>query len=152
MSLSSTPRDLASITDPSVVSTRRPPGRALEGTDVAYLTLYDPGHEDTFMRATAGSVSAQFQVVRLDFGAGLGGLVAQSRKPYWTADYFADARFRHTSSIDGAVGDEGLVAICGTPLIVKDEFVGVLFASNRTPRPFTHDEGPCSAPSPRWRR
>ena len=136
-----TARELASMTDPSVVLdaiVRR--ARALMGTDVAYLTLYDPQHEDTYMRATAGSVSAQFQVVRLDFGAGLGGLVAESRTPYWTADYFADARFMHTSSIDGAVGDEGLIAICGTPLIVKDEFVGVLFASNRTPRPFTHDE------------
>lgn len=133
--------ELASMSDPSVVLdaiVRR--ARALMGTDVAYLTLYDPEKEDTYMRATAGSVSAQFQVVRLAFGAGLGGLVAQSRKPYWTADYFKDARFRHTRSIDGAVGDEGLVAICGTPLIVKDEFVGVLFASNRTPRPFTHDE------------
>lgn len=133
--------ELASMTDPSVVLdaiVRR--ARALMGTDVAYLSLYDPEHEDTYMRATAGSVSATFQVVRLDFGAGLGGLVAQSRKPYWTADYFADVRFRRTRSIDGAVGDEGLVAICGTPLIVKDEFVGVLFAANRTPRPFTHDE------------
>ncbi|MEO6020346.1 MAG: GAF domain-containing protein [Knoellia sp.] len=133
--------ELASMSDPSVVLdaiVRR--AKALMGTDVAYLTLFDHDHGDTYMRATAGSVSAQFQVVRLAFGAGLGGLVAQSRKPYWTADYFADARFRHTHDIDGAVGDEGLVAICGTPLIVKDEFVGVLFASNRTPRPFTHDE------------
>lgn len=133
--------ELASMSDPSVVLdaiVRR--ARGLMGTDVAYLTLFDHERGDTFMRATAGSVSAQFQVVRLAFGAGLGGLVAQSHKPYWTADYFADARFRHTHSIDGAVGDEGLVAICGTPLIVKDEFVGVLFASNRTPRPFTHDE------------
>lgn len=136
-----TARELASMSDPSVVLdaiVRR--ARALMGTDVAYLTLFDHERGDTFMRATAGSVSAQFQVVRLAFGAGLGGLVAQSRKPYWTADYFSDARFRHTHNIDGAVGDEGLVAICGTPLIVKDEFVGVLFASNRTPRPFTHDE------------
>lgn len=133
--------ELASMNDPSVVLdaiVRR--AKALMGTDVAYLTLFDKERGDTYMRATAGSVSAQFQVVRLAFGAGLGGLVAQSHKPYWTADYFADSRFRHTHKIDGAVGDEGLVAICGTPLIVKDEFVGVLFASNRTPRPFTHDE------------
>ncbi|MFC7492162.1 MULTISPECIES: helix-turn-helix domain-containing protein [unclassified Knoellia] len=133
--------ELASMRDPSVVLdaiVRR--ARTLMGTDVAYLTLFDHDRGDTYMRATAGSVSAQFQVVRLAFGAGLGGLVAQSHKPYWTSDYFADSRFRHTHSIDGAVGDEGLVAICGTPLIVKHEFVGVLFASNRTPRPFTHDE------------
>ena len=56
------------------------------------------------------------------------------------ADYFADERFRHTSAIDTAVGDEGIVAICGTPLLVKDEFVGVLFAANRSPRTFTPDE------------
>ena len=30
--------------------------------------------------------------------------------------------------------------ICGTPLLVKDEFVGVLFAANRSPRTFTPDE------------
>ena len=42
--------------------------------------------------------------------------------------------------IDSAVGEEGLVAICGTPLIVDGSFVGVLFASNWTKRPFSRDE------------
>ncbi len=73
-------------------------------------------------------------------GAGLGGLVASTRKPYWTADYWSDERFRHTSAIDGAVGEEGIVAICGTPLIVESHFVGVLFAANRSSRPFTREE------------
>ena len=114
--------------------------RTLLGTDVAYLTLADPERGDTFMRATAGSVSARFQTLRLPTGAGLGGLVAQTRRPYWTADYPADERFRHTSDIDAAVGEEGLVAICGTPLLVDGQFVGVLFASNRSRRPFQHDE------------
>ena len=49
------------------------------------------------MRATDGSVSARFQTLRLPTGAGLGGLVAQTRRPYWTADYPADARYRHTT-------------------------------------------------------
>ena len=114
--------------------------RTLLGTDVAYLTLADPERGDTFMRATAGSVSARFQTLRLPTGAGLGGLVAQTRRPYWTADYPADERFRHTTDIDAAVGEEGLVAICGTPLLVDGQFVGVLFASNRSRRPFQHDE------------
>ena len=92
------------------------------------------------MRATSGSVSAAFQSVRLALGDGLGGLVASTQKPYWTADYFSDARFQHTRPIDGAVGEEGIVAICGTPLIVESEFVGVLFAANRTARPFTREE------------
>ena len=114
---------------------------ALLATDLAYLTLFDAEAGDTFMRATDGSVSAEFQSVRLALGDGLGGLVASTRKPYWTADYFADDRFQHTvGSSTHAVGDEGIVAICGTPLIVVDDFVGVLFAANRSSRPFTRDE------------
>jgi GAF domain-containing protein len=66
--------------------------------------------------------------------------VAETHKPYWTADYPIGGRFRHTTPIDYAVGDEGLVAICGTPLIVEGAFVGVLFASNRTQRPFSREE------------
>lgn len=134
-------RDLASLRDSGGVLdaiVRR--ARTLVRTDVAYLTLFDPDAGDTIMRATAGSVSARFQNLRLPLGAGLGGLVAQTRHPYWTADYPEDERFRHTGEIDDAVGDEGLVAICGVPLLVEDEFVGVLFASNRTRRPFSVDE------------
>jgi len=134
-------RDLASLRDPGGVLdaiVRR--ARSLVGTDVAYLTLFDPDAGDTMMRATAGSVSARFQNLRLPLGAGLGGLVAQTRRPYWTADYPTDERFRHTGEIDTAVGEEGLVAICGVPLLVGEDFVGVLFASNRTRRPFSHDE------------
>src|SRR5258708_25246409 len=66
---------------------------------VAYLTLYDAARGDTFMRATDGSVSAAFQQLRLPLGAGLGGLVAETHTPYWTADYPADLRFRHTMPI-----------------------------------------------------
>lgn len=136
-----TARELASEEDPAVVLeaiVRR--ARTLLGTDLAYLTLYDPEAGDTFMRVTDGSVSADFQSLRLSLGDGLGGLVASTHKPYWTADYSADQRFSHTSTIDHGVGDEGIIAICGTPLIVESTFVGVLFAANRSPRPFSRAE------------
>ena len=136
-----TARDLAALRDPSGILeaiVRR--ARTLLATDVAYMTLYDPDAGDTYMRATDGSVSAEFQGVRLSLGDGLGGLVASTHKPYWTADYLGDHRFQHTGAIDSAVGDEGLVSICGTPLLVEDQFVGVLFAANRSPRPFSPDQ------------
>jgi GAF domain-containing protein len=134
-------RELASARDPgSILDTIVHRARTLIGTDVAYLTLYDPARGDTYMRATDGSVSAAFQQLRLPLGAGLGGLVAETYKPYWTTDYPRDHRFRHTNPIDDAVGEEGLVAILGTPLIVDGAFVGVLFASNRTRRPFSREE------------
>lgn len=134
-------RELASESDPNGVLdaiVRR--ARILMRTDLAYLTLYDPERGDTFMRATDGSISARFQALRLARGDGLGGLVASTHKPYWTADYTNDERFAHTASIDSGVGDEGIIAICGTPLIVESHFVGVLFAANRSPRPFTREE------------
>ena len=91
-------RELASARDPGgVLDTIVHRARTLIGTDVAYLTLYDAARGDTYMRATDGSVSAAFQQVRLPLGAGLGGLVAETYKPYWTADYPSDRRFRHTS-------------------------------------------------------
>ncbi|MET7276876.1 helix-turn-helix domain-containing protein [Kribbella sp. NPDC005582] len=134
-------RELASASDPSgVLDTIVHRARTLVGADVAYLTLYDEARGDTYMRATDGSLSAAFQQLRVPLGAGLGGLVASARRPYWTTDYPSDQRFRHTGPIDHAVGDEGLVAICGTPLIVDEAFVGVLFASNRTARPFSREE------------
>lgn len=138
--------------------------RMLLGTDTAYLTLRDDEAGDTYMRVTDGSVSPLFQNLRLSYGDGLGGLVAQTARPYATPDYRTDQRFRHTGSIDEGVLDEGLVGILGVPLLLGarggtpagtaagtiggatgggsggGDVIGVLFAADRTPRPFTPDE------------
>lgn len=128
-------RDVDDVLQAIVVRARK-----LLTTDVAYLSLNDPAAGDTYMRVTAGSVSARFQRVRLGFGEGLGGLVAQTSSPYVTADYFHDTRFQHTHSIDAAVHEEGLVAILGVPLLVNSKVIGVLFAADRRVRPFSRDE------------
>ncbi|MFF5296607.1 helix-turn-helix domain-containing protein [Paractinoplanes globisporus] len=114
--------------------------RTLLGADVSYLTLDDPERGDTYMRITDGSVAASFQTLRLPAGAGLGGLVAVSGTPYATAHYGNDPRFRHTKEIDSGVRDEGLVAILGVPLLLGPAVIGVLFAANRTERPFAREE------------
>jgi hypothetical protein len=114
--------------------------RTLLGADVSYMTLNDPERGDTYMRITDGSVAASFQHLRLPAGAGLGGLVAVTGTPYSTADYNADPRFRHTTEIDHGVRDEGLVAILGVPLRLGPTVIGVLFAANRTERPFAREE------------
>lgn len=110
-------------------------------TDVAYLSLNDPAAGDTYMRVTDGSVSAAFQNLRLGMGEGLGGLVAQTARPYATGDYEVDPRFQHTAPIDSAVLEEGLHAILGVPLRQGTHVIGVLFAADRTARAFTPDEG-----------
>lgn len=114
--------------------------RALLGTDLAYLTLSDPERADTYVRATAGVTAASFRSLRVPLGAGLGGKVADTLQPWWTADYQADDRFLRVRSIESGVDDEGLVSVCGAPLLVEGEFVGVLFAAYRSRHTFTPDE------------
>lgn len=114
--------------------------RKLLAADVTYMTLQDEEHGDTYMRVTDGSVSANFQHLRLPMGAGLGGLVAQTATPYVTSNYLDDPRFQHTGEIDGAVVEEGIVAILGVPMRLGSRIVGVLFAANRGARPFSREE------------
>ncbi|MEU8518916.1 GAF domain-containing protein [Streptomyces sp. NBC_01216] len=136
-----TAHDLAGLRDlDAVLRAIVQRARSLLGTEVAYLSLNDPTAGDTYMRVTEGSVSARFQQLRLGMGEGLGGLVAQTARPYVTDDYFHDARFQHTRTIDSAVGDEGLVAILGVPLTLGSQVIGVLFAADRRARVFEREQ------------
>ena len=114
--------------------------RLLLHSDVAYLSLNDETMGDTYMRVVDGITSPLFRSVRLPLGAGLGGLVAQTATPYASARYFEDKRFHHTSPINDAVAEEGLVSILGVPLVLGVNVIGVLYASNRTERPFDRDD------------
>ncbi|MFH8791263.1 helix-turn-helix domain-containing protein [Streptomyces sp. NPDC017941] len=133
--------DLAALSDlDAVLRAIVHRARLLLRTDVAYLTLNDPAAGDTFMRVTDGSTSARFQELRLGMGEGLGGLVAQTARPYASADYRSDTRFLHTPAIDAGVGEEGLRGILGVPLRVGSRVIGVLYAADRTPRDFAPDQ------------
>jgi DNA-binding PucR family transcriptional regulator len=136
-----TASDLAGLRDLDAVLraiVRR--ARTLLGTDVAYMTLNDDDRGDTYMRVTDGSASARFQALRLNMGVGLGGLVAQTGAPYATADYPADARFRHEREIDAGVDEEGLIAILGVPLRLGARVIGVLYAADRSTRTFAPED------------
>ncbi|WP_406155467.1 helix-turn-helix domain-containing protein [Streptomyces sp. NBC_00882] len=136
-----TAHDLAGLRDlDAVLRAIVQRARSLLGTDVAYLSLNDPVRGDTYMRVTEGSVAARFQQLRLGMGEGLGGLVAQSARPYVTDDYFKDDRFQHTLTIDAGVRDEGLVAILGVPLTLGHHVIGVLFAADRRARVFEREQ------------
>ncbi|MFB4318005.1 helix-turn-helix domain-containing protein [Actinomadura sp. 21ATH] len=133
--------DLAGLRDHDAVLeaiVRR--ARRLLNADIAYMTLNDDERGDTYMRVTDGSVSAAFRRLRLPMGAGLGGLVAQSAMPYTSAYYLDDPRFQHHDFIDGAVAEEALVAILGVPMKLGSRVIGVLYAANRSERPFEQEE------------
>ena len=131
--------DLSSLRDLEAVLqaiVRR--ARQLLDTDAAYLMLHDEARQLTFMRVTDGIRTDAFKNAQLQLGAGLGGLVAATCRPYATAEYASDERLENR--IDEIVGGEGLVAILGVPLRRGPRVIGVLFAANRRQRPFSRDE------------
>src|SRR3954453_20822638 len=136
-----TAHDLAGLRDlDAVLRAIVQRARSLLGTDVAYLSLNDPARGDTYMRVTEGSVAARFQQLRLGMGEGLGGLVAQTARPYVTDDYFKDERFHHTRAVGAGVRDEGLVASLGVPLMIGPHVIDVLFAADRRARMFDREQ------------
>ncbi len=128
-------RDLDAVLEAIVRRARR-----LLGADISYMTLNDDERGDTYMRVTDGSVSAAFRRLRLPMGAGLGGLVAQTAMPYTSAHYLKDPQFQHRDFIDEAVAEEALVAILGVPMKLGSRVIGVLYAANRSERPFDQEE------------
>ena len=110
--------------------------RTLTGADAAYLTLNDDAMGDTYMRGVDGINTRQFAELRLSYGTGLGGLVAQYGRAEWTDDYLGDNRFVHVQYMDDAVALEGLRAVIGVPLTRHGTVIGVLMAANRDGRGF----------------
>ncbi|WP_205473651.1 GAF domain-containing protein [Nocardioides sp. SYSU D00038] len=111
----------------------------LIGTDFTYLSLLGPDGELT-LKASEGTISSTFADARVPSGTGVGGRVIATGAPAWVSNYLATRDVPHDRSFDDLVLPEGMVALLGVPLLVGDEVVGVLFAADRTERPFENDE------------
>jgi hypothetical protein len=111
----------------------------LTGTDFTYLSLLSP-EGDLRLRASQGTISAAFRAARMPRGHGLGGQVIGLRTPVWVRNYMDAAGLEHSSTFDGLVDDEGMVALLGVPLLVRGEAIGALFAADRTERSFRAEE------------
>ncbi|UMG91737.1 GAF domain-containing protein [Nocardioides sp. TF02-7] len=111
----------------------------LIGTDFTYLSLLD---DDGVLRITAseGTISAAFRSAHIPPGTGLGGKVIASRAAHWVDDYAQAVDLRHHPGFDALVGNEGLVALLGVPLVARDRVLGALFAAHRSRRRFRTDE------------
>ena len=136
-----TARDLTAIRDLDTILAaivRR--ARQLLHADMTYLSLNDEADGASYMKVTDGALTPEFRTLRLPYGTGLLGLVAQAGAPYFTEDYQADARFLHRDYIDTAVDGEHIRAILGVPLTVEGTVIGALLAVHRTVRPFPPGE------------
>ena len=109
--------------------------RDLLQTDGAYLFLRDESRGDVYMHSHSGIRSGRMKNLRLPFGKGIGGMIAQTRKGIIIDDYFTDARIDKTPQ--GAVEDEGMVSLIAVPLQIGDRNLGVLFNFNRKKTAFS---------------
>ncbi|MCU1691741.1 MAG: diguanylate phosphodiesterase [Frankiales bacterium] len=126
-------RDLpALLTDVAVLA------RQLLRTDVAYLALAE--RDDLRIRYFDGVLGAGAREIRLSPTAGLAGRVVASGQPAMTSDYLADASIEHLPQADTFAGEEGLQSILGVPLQAHGTVLGVLFAAERSRRPFSPSE------------
>jgi len=66
------------------------------------------------------------QDIELDPDAGVSGLAVATGAVQWTADYLADARFRHTPERDQFVAEAGIRSVIAAPLVVGTEAVGAI--------------------------
>lgn len=111
----------------------------LIGTDFTYLSLLGSDGELT-LKASEGTISATFGTARVPSGTGVGGRVIATGAAAWVSNYLEARDVPHDETFDDLVLPEGMVALLGVPLLVGEEVVGVLFAADRTERPFEHDE------------
>jgi sugar diacid utilization regulator len=111
----------------------------LIGTDFTYLSLLGPDGE-LALKASEGTISSAFQAARVPSGTGVGGRVIATGAPAWVSNYLETRDVPHDETFDDLVLPEGMVALLGVPLLVGEEVVGVLFAADRTERPFENDE------------
>jgi sugar diacid utilization regulator len=138
LALYETARDLTELRDVERVLraiVRR--ARQLLSSDIGYFSLYDPDRGDYYVRATEGSVSAQFARIRVPPNVGICGVVASDRQPRFSSAYATDKRFQHADAIDDAVLGEQVESILGVPLLAEDRVIGVLFVADRYSRTYT---------------
>ncbi|MCQ1955805.1 GAF domain-containing protein [Arthrobacter sp. zg-Y826] len=112
----------------------------LIGTDLTYLSEYDPGTDELFVRATHGAVSADLIDLRVPAGIGLASSVVHTRAARWTADYTAEPDLPKSRDVDRAVGAEQMRSLLGVPMIAAGEVLGVLFAADRNVHHFSPEQ------------
>lgn len=110
------------------------------GSDLTYLSEYDPETRELFVRTTIGSVSSDFQALRVPPGKGLASMVVEQRSGKSVLRYPEFEAARHEAGIDAAVTEEGIVSMLGVPMLADDEVLGVLFVATRQEHAFTPED------------
>lgn len=117
---------LAEAMDAIVTATR-----LLLSADVAHINLHSDHADSDSTRAIQGEMTEAFRRQQTPPGAGLTGLVTETKSPYVSMDYLHDPRIRHSATGDASVRSDGLRTLVGVPIMHRDEVIAVLVVSYR---------------------
>lgn len=105
--------------------------RALVGSDVAWLTVYDEGRDEFHVLLAEGALAQSTSTMMACRDRGVVSVVMSTRLPFTTPDYLHDKRFKHDAKLDDTFRAEGIAALVGVPLIWESEVIGLLFVADR---------------------
>jgi signal transduction histidine kinase len=105
-------------------------------TDTCAILLLDEERGELVARAAVGIEEEVERGVRIPLGQGFAGRVAAERRPVVLDDV------DHADVLNPLLRQKGIKSLCGVPLLVHGEAVGVLHVGTLTPRLFDdHDVG-----------
>lgn len=127
-------RDLPSLLDDIAVQARQ-----LLRSEVAYLALVvDDG--SLRIKHFDGVLDPSITEIAVPTNAGLAGKIVSTGRAFWTSDYLNDRSIEHAQAADDLADGERLHSILGVPLWARGGVIGVLFAAERSRRPFADSE------------
>ncbi|RBP51217.1 DAHL domain-containing protein [Arenicella xantha] len=112
----------------TVLDTILQKSREVVHAEASSILLLDKEHNDLYFHAVKGTVSESLKGIRIALGQGLAGHVAQTGKTEVVADPYNDPRFNKQVDIETGFVTRSILT---TPLINKDEIIGVLQLVNR---------------------
>src|SRR5438105_3341818 len=99
-------------------------------TDTCAILLLDEERAELVARAAVGIEEEVEQGVRIPLGQGFAGRVAAERAPVILDDV------DHADVLNPILREKGIKSLCGVPLIVHGDVVGVLHVGTLVPREF----------------
>jgi sugar diacid utilization regulator/GAF domain-containing protein len=124
--------DLASLLGAIVARARK-----LLGSDLAWLSVHDPGRDEFRVLVAQGAISPRVSDMVTLRDRGVAGVVMSTHLPFTTADYLHDTRFTHDAGLDEIFREDGIAALVGVPLIWEGGVIGLLFVADRYHRVHT---------------
>jgi GAF domain-containing protein len=108
--------------------------REILAADTAAILLLDEERRELVARAAVGLEEEVERGVRIPFGRGFAGRIAEERRPVVLDDV------DRADIANPILREKGLKSMLGVPLLVRGEPIGVIHVGTLTPRAFTRED------------